>query len=308
MTLIPSGRSLHVLGSIIPAIWTLKELDLTNSVAKTGHRTLYNDKIHPAINVRGYNVMDLRCINKRFQTTNSIYIVGLVGMVRGVTKCNMQRNDHLYRQSKIAPIVEVIEVNALRRNGHVMKREYDYVMKVALSLKLTRLRGRPGIRWINNIGSHLEGKRLRGKPGLRWINNISSQLEGKRPRGRPGLRWIDNINSHLEEKDREEGPGYGRSTTSVATWRERDREEGPGYGRSTTSVATWRERDREEGPGYGRSTTSVATWRERDREEGPGYGRSTTSAATWRNINSADLKSAFKRGKTKSSFDRIKLK
>ena len=47
----------------------------------------------------------------------------------------------------------------------------------------------------------MKGKRPRGRPRLRWLDNIDSHLKGKRPRGRPRLRWLDNIDSHLKGKN-----------------------------------------------------------------------------------------------------------
>ena len=110
---------------------------------------------------------------------------------------------YLYRESKITPIVEVIKINQLKWYGHVMRRDDDSVVKVALSIQITgkRPRGSLRLRWINNTSGHLEGKRPRGRPRLRWINNTSFHLEGKRPRGRPRLRWINNTSGHLERKN-----------------------------------------------------------------------------------------------------------
>ena len=51
----------------------------------------------------------------------------------------------------------MVKMNKLSLYDHV-RREDDSVIKVALNMKVTRkrLRGRPRLRWINNISSHLE--------------------------------------------------------------------------------------------------------------------------------------------------------
>ena len=56
----------------------------------------------------------------------------------------------------------MVKMNKLRWYGHVMRREDDYIIKVALGMKMTgkRSRGRPNSRWINNTGGHLEEKNI----------------------------------------------------------------------------------------------------------------------------------------------------
>ena len=74
------------------------------------------------------------------------------------------------------PIVQVINKNKLRWFGHVMRREEESTLRVVMKL-------------------NMKGKRPRGRPRLRWLHNIDSHLKGKRPRGRPRLGWLDNIDS-----------------------------------------------------------------------------------------------------------------
>ena len=122
--------------------------------------------------------------------------------IQGVTRWDGKRNEDLYKQSNMLHIVQVINKNKLRWFGHVMGREEESTLRVVMKLKMKgkRPRGRPRLRWLDNIDSHLKGKRQRGRPRLRWLDNIDSHLKGKRPRGRPRLRWLDNIDSHLKGK------------------------------------------------------------------------------------------------------------
>ena len=59
------------------------------------------------------------------------------------------------------PIVQVISKNKLRRFGHVMRREEDSTLRVVMKLKMKgkRPKGRPRLRWLDNIDSHLQGKK-----------------------------------------------------------------------------------------------------------------------------------------------------
>ena len=80
------------------------------------------------------------------------------------------------------PIVQVTNKNKLQWFGHIMTREEASTLRVLMKLRM-------------------KGKRPRGRPILRWLDNIDSHLKGKRPRGRPILRWLDNIDSHVKGKN-----------------------------------------------------------------------------------------------------------
>ncbi len=62
-----------------------------------------------------------------------------------------------------------------------MGREEESTLRVVMKLKMkgTRPRGRPILRWLDNIDNHLKGKRMRGRPRLRWLDNIDNHLKGK---------------------------------------------------------------------------------------------------------------------------------
>ena len=106
----------------------------------------------------------------------------VIRMIQGVTRWDRKRNEDLYKQSNMLPIVQVINKNKLRWFGHVMRTEEESTLRVVMKIKM-------------------KGKRPRGRPRLRWLDNIDSHLKGKRPRGRPRLRWLDNIDSHLKGKN-----------------------------------------------------------------------------------------------------------
>ena len=55
-------------------------------------------------------------------------------------------------------IVQVINKNKLRWFGHVMGREEESTLRVVMKLKMKgkRPRGRPRLRWLDNIDSHLK--------------------------------------------------------------------------------------------------------------------------------------------------------
>ena len=62
-------------------------------------------------------------------------------------------------QSNMLPIVQVINKNKLRWFGHVTRREDESTLRVVVTLKVKgkRPRGRPTLRWLENIDSHLKG-------------------------------------------------------------------------------------------------------------------------------------------------------
>ena len=70
------------------------------------------------------------------------------------------QNEDLYKQSNMLPIVQVIDKNKLRWFGHVMATEEESTLRVVMKLKMKgkRPRGRPRLRWLDNIDSHLNGK------------------------------------------------------------------------------------------------------------------------------------------------------
>ena len=63
-------------------------------------------------------------------------------MIQGDYKWDGQRNDHLHRESKITPTVDVIKIYKISK----LRRDDDSVIKVALSVKMTgtKRRGNPG--------------------------------------------------------------------------------------------------------------------------------------------------------------------
>ena len=66
------------------------------------------------------------------------------------------------------PIIQVISKNKFGRFGHVMRREEEPTLRVVMKLKMKgkRPRGRPRLRWLDNIDSHLKGKNTKLKEVL----------------------------------------------------------------------------------------------------------------------------------------------
>ena len=98
-------------------------------------------------------------LTKRLEQQITTADMKVIRMIQGVTRWDRKRNEDLYKQSNMLPIVQVINKNKLRWFGHVMRREEESTLRVVMQLK----------------------------------------MKGKRPRGRPRLRWLDNIDSHLKE-------------------------------------------------------------------------------------------------------------
>ena len=83
----------------------------------------------------------------------------VIRMIQGVTRWDRKRNEDLYKQSNMLRIVQVNK-NKLFWFGHIMRREEEPTLRVVmkLTMKGKRPRGRPRLRWLDNIDSHLKGK------------------------------------------------------------------------------------------------------------------------------------------------------
>ena len=85
----------------------------------------------------------------------------VIRMIQGVARWYSKINGYLYKQSNMLSIVQFINKNKLRWFGHVMRREEDSTLRVVmkLNMKRKRPRGRPRLRWLDNIDIHLEGNK-----------------------------------------------------------------------------------------------------------------------------------------------------
>ena len=84
----------------------------------------------------------------------------VIRMTQGVTRWDRKRNEDLYKQSNMLSIVQLINKNKLRWFSHVMRREEESTLRVVMkfNMKGKWSRGRPRLRWLSNIDSHLKGK------------------------------------------------------------------------------------------------------------------------------------------------------
>ena len=99
----------------------------------------------------------------------------VIRMIQGVTRWDRKRNEDLYKQSNMLPNVQLISKNKLRWFGHAMPREDESTLRVVMKLKMKgkRPRGRPILRWLDNIDNHLKGKNTSLKEVLetKWFEN-----------------------------------------------------------------------------------------------------------------------------------------
>ena len=99
-------------------------------------------------------------LTKRLELQITTADMKVIRMIQGVTRWDRKRNEDLHKQSNMLPIVQVINKNKLRWFGHVMRREEDSTLVVMkLKMKGKRPRGRPRLRWLDNIASHLKGNK-----------------------------------------------------------------------------------------------------------------------------------------------------
>ena len=101
-------------------------------------------------------------VTKRLEQQITTADMKVIRIIQGVTRWDRKRNEdkQKYKQSNMLPFVQVINNNKLRWFGHVMRREEDSTLRVVLKLKMKGKipRGRPILRWLDNIDSHLKGK------------------------------------------------------------------------------------------------------------------------------------------------------
>ena len=98
-------------------------------------------------------------MKKRLEQQITTADMKVIRMIQGVTRWDRKRNEDLSKQNNMLPIVQVINKNKLRWFGHVMRREEESTLRVVMKLKMKgmRPRGRPRLRWLDNIDSHLKG-------------------------------------------------------------------------------------------------------------------------------------------------------
>ena len=99
-------------------------------------------------------------LTKRLEQQITTADMKVIRMIQGVTRWDGKINEDLYTQNNMLHIVQVITKNKLRWFGHVMRREEESALMVVMKLKVKgkRPRGRPRLRWLDNIDSHLKGK------------------------------------------------------------------------------------------------------------------------------------------------------
>ena len=92
------------------------------------------------------------------------YNMKVIRMIQGAARWDRKRNEDIYRQSSVLPIVQVINENKLRLFGHIMRREEQSMLTVVMMLKMKgKRRAR---RWRDNIDRHLKGQNTSPKDVL----------------------------------------------------------------------------------------------------------------------------------------------
>ena len=118
--------------------------------------------IHQTI-LRHIRIFGSECwtLTKRLEQQITTADMKVIRMIQGVTRWDSKRNEDLYKQSNMVPIVQGINKNKLRWFGHVMRREEESTLRIVMKLMMkgNRPRGRPRLRWLDNIDSHLKGKK-----------------------------------------------------------------------------------------------------------------------------------------------------
>ena len=83
----------------------------------------------------------------------------------GVTKLDRIRNERIRGTTKVGEISKKGQKSRLKWNGHVLRREEEYVGKGVILMEIpgkTR-RGRPKQRWFDSIRNNLSARELSGE-------------------------------------------------------------------------------------------------------------------------------------------------
>ena len=163
------------LGSIVNEQST-QEVEIKNRIAKYSqnvgcmYRLLKNRKVPKKAKqiirqtiLRPIVIFGSECwtLTKRLEQQITTADMKVIRLIQWVTRWDRKRNEDLYKQSNMLPIVQVINKNKLLRFGHVMMGEEESTLRVVMKLKMNgkRPRGRPRLRWLDNIDSHLKAKK-----------------------------------------------------------------------------------------------------------------------------------------------------
>ena len=87
-----------------------------------------------------------------------------VKMDEGVTKLDRIRNERIRGIGKVGEISKKVQESRLKWNGHVLRREDEYVGKRVMAMEVPGKRGgRPKRRWLDNIKNDLSQRELSGE-------------------------------------------------------------------------------------------------------------------------------------------------
>ena len=80
----------------------------------------------------------------------------------GVTKLGRIRNERIRGTTKVGEISKKVQENRLKRYGHVLRREDEYIGKRVMGMEVPgkRRRGRPKRRWLDSIRNDLSEREL----------------------------------------------------------------------------------------------------------------------------------------------------
>lgn len=118
---------------------------------------VYKTAVRPAL-LYGSECWTVKKTHEQKVHVNEIKMLRWAG---GVTRVDRVRNELIRGSFKVTPITDKMTESRLRWYGHVMRRDDDHVVKIALKLpEPKRGRGRPPSTWWSNIERDLKKAQL----------------------------------------------------------------------------------------------------------------------------------------------------
>ena len=118
-------------------------------------RKVYKTVVRPAM----MDGADTWAVNKAQEKKLDVAEMRMLRWMSGITKLDKIRNERIRGTTKVGEISKKVQESRLKRYGHVLRREDEYVGKRVMAMEVPgkRRRGRPKRRRLDSIRNDLSG-------------------------------------------------------------------------------------------------------------------------------------------------------